>query len=70
MLGVFGVQSSQNKAFSLEEQVNMADSDIKVQEENEMNEENKREKSNLELWAEDEVKIIEVESDITLGGLE
>lgn len=27
-------------------------------------------KSNLELWAEDEVKIIEVESDITLGGLE
>lgn len=33
-----------------------------------MNEENKREKSNLELWAEDEVKIIEVESDITLGG--
>ena len=32
MLGVFGVQSSQNKAFSLEEQVNMADSDIKVQE--------------------------------------
>lgn len=35
-----------------------------------MNEENKREKSNLESWAEDEVKIIEVESDITLGGLE
>ena len=35
-----------------------------------MNEENKREKSNLELWAEYEVKIIEVESDITLGGLE
>lgn len=32
MLGVFGVQSSQNKAFSLEEQVNTADSDIKVQE--------------------------------------
>lgn len=32
--------------------------------------ENKREKSNLELWAEDEVNIIEVESDITLGGLE
>lgn len=31
MLGVFGVQSSQNKAFSLEEQVNTADSDIKVQ---------------------------------------
>lgn len=30
MLGVFGVQSSQNKAFSLEEQVNTADSDIKV----------------------------------------
>lgn len=27
MLGVFGVQSSQNKAFSLEEQVNTADSD-------------------------------------------
>ena len=32
MLGVFVVQSSQNKAFSLEEQVNTADSDIKVQE--------------------------------------
>lgn len=32
MTGVFGVQSSQNKAFSLEEQVNTADSDIKVQE--------------------------------------
>lgn len=32
MLSVFGVQSSQNKAFSLEEQVNTADSDIKVQE--------------------------------------
>ena len=32
MLGVFGVQGSQNKAFSLEEQVNTADSDIKVQE--------------------------------------
>lgn len=31
MTGVFGVQSSQNKAFSLEEQVNTADSDIKVQ---------------------------------------
>lgn len=29
---VFGVQSSQNRAFSLEEQVNTADSDIKVQE--------------------------------------
>lgn len=29
---VFGVQSSQNKAFALEEQVNVADSDIKVQE--------------------------------------
>lgn len=35
-----------------------------------MDEENKREKSNLELWDEDEVKITEVESDITLGGLE
>lgn len=29
---VFGVQSSQNKAFAFEEQVNVADSDIKVQE--------------------------------------
>lgn len=32
MLCVFGVQGSQNKAFSLEEQVNTAQSDIKVQE--------------------------------------
>lgn len=32
LLCVFGVQSSQNKAFSLEEQVNTAQSDIKVQE--------------------------------------
>lgn len=32
LLGVFVVQSSQNKAFSLEEQVGSADSDIKVQE--------------------------------------
>lgn len=32
LLGVFGVQSSQNKAFALEEQVNTAQSDIKVQE--------------------------------------
>ena len=32
LLCVFGVQSSQNKAFALEEQVNTADSDIKVQE--------------------------------------
>lgn len=32
LLGVFVIQSSQNKAFSLEEQVNSADSDIKVQE--------------------------------------
>lgn len=32
LCGVFGVQSSQNKAFVLEEQVNAADSDIKVQE--------------------------------------
>lgn len=31
-LGVFGVQSSQNKAFMLEEQVSAAGSDIKVQE--------------------------------------
>ena len=29
---VFGVQSSQNKAIALEEQVNTASSDIKVQE--------------------------------------
>lgn len=32
LLCVFGVQSAQNKAFALEEQVNTADSDIKVQE--------------------------------------
>lgn len=32
LLCVFGVQSSQNKAFSLEEQVNTAQSDIKIQE--------------------------------------
>lgn len=32
LLCVFGVQSSQNKEFSLEEQVNTAQSDIKVQE--------------------------------------
>lgn len=32
MLGVFTVQNSQNTAFSLEEQVNTASSDIKVQE--------------------------------------
>lgn len=32
VLCIFGVQSSQNKAFSLEEQVNTAQSDIKVQE--------------------------------------
>lgn len=32
VLCVFAVQGSQNKAFSLEEQVNAADSDIKVQE--------------------------------------
>lgn len=32
ILCVFGVQSSQNKAFALEEQVSTADSDIKVQE--------------------------------------
>lgn len=31
-LGIFGVQSSQNKAFTLEEQVSVAESDIKVQE--------------------------------------
>lgn len=29
---IFGIQGSQNKAFALEEQVNTADSDIKVQE--------------------------------------
>ena len=29
---IFGVQGTQNKAFALEEQVNTADSDIKVQE--------------------------------------
>lgn len=32
LLSVFCVQSSQNRAFALEEQVNTADSDIKVQE--------------------------------------
>lgn len=32
LLCIFGVQSSQNKAFALEEQVNTAQSDIKVQE--------------------------------------
>lgn len=32
LLGVFCVQSSQNRAFALEEQVNTADSDIKVHE--------------------------------------
>lgn len=32
LLCVFGVQGSQNKAFALEEQVNTAQSDIKVQE--------------------------------------
>ena len=32
LLCVFGVQGAQNKAFVLEEQVNVADSDIKVQE--------------------------------------
>lgn len=32
LLCVFGIQSSQNKAFTLEEQVNAAQSDIKVQE--------------------------------------
>ena len=32
LLCVFGIQSSQNKAFTLEEQVNTAQSDIKVQE--------------------------------------
>ena len=29
---IFGIQGAQNKAFALEEQVNTADSDIKVQE--------------------------------------
>lgn len=32
LLCIFGVQSSQNKAFALEEQVNTAQSDIKIQE--------------------------------------
>ena len=32
VLGIFGVQSSQNKAFTLEEQVSVAESDIEVQE--------------------------------------
>ena len=30
LLGVFCIQSSQNRAFTLEEQVNTADSDIKA----------------------------------------
>ena len=29
---IFGIQGAQNKAFAMEEQVNTADSDIKVQE--------------------------------------
>lgn len=32
---IFGIQGAQNKAFALEEQVNTADSDIKVQEKDE-----------------------------------
>lgn len=32
---IFGVQGAQNKAFAMEEQVNTADSDIKVQEKGE-----------------------------------
>lgn len=32
LLGVFTIQSSQNRAFTLEEQVRSANSDIKVQE--------------------------------------
>lgn len=32
ILAIFGIQSSQNKAFALEEQVNTAQSDIKIQE--------------------------------------
>lgn len=32
LLCIFGIQSAQNKAFALEEQVNAAESDIKVQE--------------------------------------
>lgn len=32
VLGVFGVQSAQNKAILLEEAIEQADSDIKVQE--------------------------------------
>lgn len=32
---IFGVQGAQNKAFALEEKVNTADSDIKVQEKDE-----------------------------------
>lgn len=33
---IFGVQGAQNKAFAMEEQVNTADSDIKVQEKGEL----------------------------------
>lgn len=36
LLGIFGVQGYQNKAISLEEQVNAAKSDIKVQEKEDM----------------------------------
>lgn len=32
LMCIFGIQGAQNKAFALEEQVNTADSDIKVQE--------------------------------------
>lgn len=32
VLAIFGIQSSQNRAFILEEQVNTAQSDIKIQE--------------------------------------
>lgn len=32
---IFGIQGAQNKAFAMEEQVNTADSDIKVQEKGE-----------------------------------
>lgn len=32
VLGIFGVQSARNKAFTLEEQVSVAESDVKVQE--------------------------------------
>lgn len=54
LLGVFCIQSSQNRAFTLEEQVNTADSDIKVQE-----------KLKEDLWEYGGVKLVESEGEAT-----